>query len=275
MDSSSNASSTNPGVESGADDGGVLTRFASSSWRAACVGIDHALDLVFPPTCVSCHGLVERDASGFRHLCVSCRRRVVLVREPHCATCGYPFFGEKAENSACLHCELLRPVYGEGRTATLLQGPTRRLVHALKYEKGFHILRDIEAIARANRYFTSFLAGAVLVPVPLHARKERERGYNQAELLAKCLAGVAGSAGVERIVHRVVDTSTQTRLNRESRQENLKNAFALADARSLKATLRYVLVDDVFTTGATLNACARVLRRSGLTRVDVATLGHG
>ncbi|MGH8020385.1 MAG: ComF family protein, partial [Opitutaceae bacterium] len=150
-----------------------------------------------------------------------------------------------------------------------------RLVHALKYERGFHLLRDVEAIARANPYFTSFLAGAILVPVPLHSRKHRERGYNQAELLAQCLAEVTGAAGVERVVRRIVDTSTQTRLNRENRQENLKNAFALAGAASLKATQRYVLVDDVFTTGATLNACARVLRRSGLTRVDVATLGHG
>ena len=194
MDFSSNVSSTSPGGDIREGENGPRTARPAASWQMLSVGIDAALDLVFPPVCVSCHALVERDESEFRHLCASCRRRLVLVREPHCTTCGYPFFGVKAENSACPHCELLQPVYHEGRTATLLQGPARRLVHALKYERGFHILRDIEAIARMNSYFTSFLDGAILVPVPLHARKERERGYNQARLLAECLAGIAGAA---------------------------------------------------------------------------------
>ncbi|HEX9784690.1 MAG TPA: phosphoribosyltransferase family protein [Opitutaceae bacterium] len=136
-------------------------------------------------------------------------------------------------------------------------------------------MRDIAALVRANTYFAGFLAGAVLVPVPLHPRKQRERGFNQAELIANCLVQTVGAAGVEMRLKRVVDTATQTRLNRQSRQENLKNAFALATTDLLKTSSRYVLVDDVFTTGATLNACARALRRSGLTRIDVATLGHG
>ncbi|MGH8021791.1 MAG: double zinc ribbon domain-containing protein, partial [Opitutaceae bacterium] len=122
MDSSLNVSSTSPGVEGGGNGGVVRKPFGAGSRRVFCEGIDGALDLVFPPSCVSCHALVERDESGFRHLCSSCRRRLVLVREPHCSTCGYPFFGEKAENSACPHCELLQPVYGEGRTALLLHG---------------------------------------------------------------------------------------------------------------------------------------------------------
>ncbi|HEX9784689.1 MAG TPA: double zinc ribbon domain-containing protein [Opitutaceae bacterium] len=120
MDSASNASSTSPEAEPEScacpDDPG------ESRWRRVVESVEGALDLLFPPTCVSCHGLVEADESGcgFRHLCASCRRRVVLVRGPHCTTCGYPFFGVKLENSGCPHCELLRPVYNEGRTATLL-----------------------------------------------------------------------------------------------------------------------------------------------------------
>lgn len=271
MDSFSNVSSTpEAGAErtlSGADVDG------RSVLRAASAIVGRFAELVFPSTCVSCHGLVEEG--GLTHLCAGCRRRIVLVRAPHCTTCGYPYFGEKAENSACPHCELLQPVYGEGRTATLLLGPMRRLVHTLKYDRGTHVLRDVEAIVRDHAHFASFLAGAVLVPVPLHRRKQRERGFNQADSLARCFAQVAGGLRVETLLERVIDTPTQTHLDRAQRQENLKNAFALAARGFIEPSLRYVLVDDVFTTGATLNACAHRLRAAGATRIDVATLGHG
>jgi ComF family protein len=208
-------------------------------------------------------------------LCAGCRRRIVIVGAPHCTTCGHPFFGEMAENLGCAHCETLRPAFGAGRTATLLQGPMRDVVHALKYHRAMHVLRDIADLVRANPHFLEFLRGARLVPVPLHPRKERERRFNQAELLAQVLAQEVPGTTVEPVLRRVVDTPTQTRLDREQRRENLKNAFALARRRPLEPAHRYVLVDDVFTTGATLNACASVLARAGLTTIDVATLGHG
>jgi len=190
-------------------------------------------------------------------------------------TCGYPFFGSLEENTGCVHCEELDPAFREGRTAGLLHGPLRRLVHALKYEGAVHLIRDVEAVARGNAHFREFLHGAVLVPVPLHPRKQRERGFNQAQLLADAFAAVVSDVVVKPLIKRVIDTPTQTRLDREQRKSNLKNAFALADEAGIQTDLRYVLVDDVFTTGATLNACAKVLRRAGLTAIDVATLGHG
>lgn len=276
MDSSSNASSTpepNPPNEAArsARDPGSLP-----AWRRRAAGIlAGGLDVLFPATCVSCHGLVEGNENGFRHLCDGCRRRLILVAPPHCTTCGYPFFGVLAENTGCPHCAELRPVFGEGRTAALLQGPLRDLVHALKYERALHVVHDVAAIVAANAHFRAFLAGAVLVPVPLHPRKQREREFNQAHVLAECFAAAVPSARLQPLLRRVVDTATQTRLDRAARQANLKNAFALAARAPVEPAARYVLVDDVFTTGATLNACASVLRRAGLTRIDVATLGHG
>lgn len=208
-------------------------------------------------------------------LCHSCARRLVLAHPPHCTTCGYPFFGQRAGNIGCLHCEELRPVFREGRTLGLLQGPLRRLVHALKYEHALHVLQDVEALVHRHAHFREFFPDAVVVPVPLHARKLRERGYNQAELLAGIFAAAAPGARVSRLLRRVADTGTQTRLDRAERQENLKNAFALAAKAPVEPAARHVLVDDVFTTGATLNACASVLRLAGVRTIDVATLGHG
>lgn len=232
------------------------------------------LDVVFPRSCVHCGGLAEDGR--LRHLCPACERQLFIVEAPHCPTCGHPYFGETEVNRLCEHCEALVPEFGEGKTAILLKGAGRSLVHALKYHHGLHVLEDIAAIMAAAPGYAAYLRGAVLVPVPLHPRKLRERRYNQSLLLAECAAqAAAGEARVEELLRRVVDTESQTRHDRATRQLNLKNAFALAQRGTINPAQRYVLVDDVFTTGSTLNACATVLRRAGALNLDVVTFGHG
>ena len=232
------------------------------------------LDVVFPRSCVHCGGLVE--AGRLRHLCPACERLLFVVGPPHCSTCGHPYFGETEVNRLCPHCEALEPKFGEGRTAILLKGSGRSLVHALKYHHALHVLEDMVIIMAAAPGYAEYLHGAVLVPVPLHPRKLRERRYNQSLLLARCCVLVAaGPAPVEELLARVVDTESQTHYDREARQKNLKNAFALAPGGTINPAQRYILVDDVFTTGSTLNACAAVLRRAGVLNLDVVTFGHG
>ncbi|MCX6938327.1 MAG: ComF family protein [Verrucomicrobia bacterium] len=233
-----------------------------------------AADLVFPPSCVHCGDLVE--ASPLRMVCVACVPLLVRVEPPCCPCCGHPFFGEASGERLCVHCEGLRPEFGEGRTAVLFRGPARSLVHTLKYRQGLHVLGDMAKIVAANPHVADFLRGAVLVPVPLHGRKERERGYNQAsEYVQALVSALGGATRCAAVLARVIDTQTQTSLDRAQRQANLKNAFALAPGVGINPELRYVLIDDVFTTGSTLNACAAVLRRAGALKVDVCTFGHG
>jgi len=232
-------------------------------------------DVLFPPICVSCGGLVE-GGGELRHLCVSCVRRIHWVRPPACTTCGHPFFGEMEAGRRCPHCAQLRPSFREGRTAVLFSGPVRALVIELKYHQGLHVLEDMAAILRRAGPVLDFARGATLVPVPLHPRKLRERGYNQSRLIADAIANSAGGgARVEELLVRVRDTPTQTALDRQARAANLKNAFALARGATLNPAHRYILVDDVFTTGSTLNGCSRVLRRAGCRDPDVVTFGHG
>ena len=233
-------------------------------------------DTVFPPVCVHCRALPED--SGYRHLCVSCAGQLEFVRPPHCVTCGHPYFGEVLPDAdrLCPHCENLQPAYRAGRTAELFKGPARALVIELKYHRGLHVLADMEQIFRHSPHVLDAVRHATLIPVPLHPRKERERGYNQSSLLAQALARAAGGGTrVEPLLRRTADTATQTAFDRRTRQANLKNAFALARGADVIPGQHYVLVDDVFTTGSTLNSCALTLRRAGCLNLDVATFGHG
>lgn len=232
-------------------------------------------DVVFPPVCVSCRGVVPSEGE-FRHLCPRCASQLDWVRPPHCTTCGHPFYGEVEGERLCPHCEGLAPAYREGRTAVLLKGPGRALVHELKYHAGLQVLADIEHIFRRAPHVLELARDAVLVPVPLHPRKLRERGYNQSELIAEALVrALDGRGEVRQLLRRAVDTETQTHHDRRQRQANLKNAFAVASGASITTAQHYLLVDDVFTTGSTLNSCALALRRVGAVCLDVVTFGHG
>lgn len=176
----------------------------------------------------------------------------------------------------CAHCRGLDPAYQAGRTAVLFKGPARSLLLELKYRRGWHVLADLEKILIQAPEVLESARGGVLVPVPLHPRKLRERGYNQSELLARALARAAGGgARVENHLRRIEDTPSQTGFGRKARQLNLKNAFALAPRASLNPGLRHVLVDDVFTTGSTINSCARALRMAGCLRLEAVTFSHG
>lgn len=240
-------------------------------WRALGRGLR---DVLFPPSCLHCGDKVE--ASPLRHVCAACEPLITRVESPSCPCCGHPFFGEASGERLCVHCEGLRPEFCEGRTAVLFKGPARALVHELKYRQGLFVLEDLAALVCDNPHTADFLRGVTLVPVPLHPRKERERGYNQGRELALTVAKrLGGTTTVSELLARIVDTQTQTNLDREQRRANLKNAFALAPRAPINPNLRYVLIDDVFTTGSTLNACAAVLRRAGCLTVDVCTFGHG
>lgn len=185
------------------------------------------------------------------------------------------FFGMLAGARVCPHCAELTPQFDEGKTLFLAKGAGRTLLHELKYRGGFYVLEDIARMVRSTGHMLDYLSDAQLVPVPLHPDKLRERGFNQSEKLASLLAQCAEASRVSDILIRTRFTQTQTKFDRKIRHQNVKNAFAMARDARVIPELTYILVDDVFTTGSTLNACASVLRQAGATQIKVATLGHG
>lgn len=233
-----------------------------------------SLDLVFPRSCLHCG---EHTAnSKLDYLCTDCTRELHICEPPACTTCGYPFFGILSADRACPHCAELDPLFSQGKTLFLAKGAGRSLLHHLKYREGFYALKDLKKLAATTLHYYSYFQNSTLVPVPLHPTKERERGFNQSLKLALMLSQLYQPAlPVENLLIRTKFTQTQTRLNRSKRHHNVKNAFALAPNAVLDSQVNYILVDDVFTTGATLNACARVLLEHGATHIKVATLGHG
>ena len=193
---------------------------------------------------------------------------------PCCTICGYPYLGAITGPKQCPHCAELNPLFDQEKILFLAQGPGRSLLHELKYRHGFYVLRDIASMVLNSSDYTAYINGATLIPVPLHPVKFRERGFNQSQKLATMLAKTC-QAKVLNLLRRTKFTQTQTRLNRHLRYQNVKNAFAIATNARVIADDDYILIDDVFTTGSTLNACAQVLRQVGAKSIRVATIGHG
>lgn len=231
------------------------------------------LDLVWPRSCVGC-GLAV-GTSPFRYLCPCCSSRLPFIQPPSCVSCGEPMSGLVGPGARCPSCLEQAPWNCGGRSLMRFEGVAQSFVHRLKYGEGRWLGRDLGTLFGACGWVCGFAGGSLLVPVPLHPRKARQRGYNQARMIALAVAGEAAGAELGEVLVRRVDTSTQTRLSREERRRNMKNAFAIAPGAVLNRDRTHILVDDVFTTGSTLESCARCLRQGGVERVRVLTLCHG
>ena len=231
------------------------------------------VEIFYPSSCLHCCDAVEH--SDYQFLCSACSRELFLSKPPSCSTCGYPFFGMLVGPRICPHCTELDPLFEQGKTLFLAKGPARSIIHALKYQSGFYVLKDVKVMIAKIPSYKDYFDGAILVPVPLHPTKERERGFNQSLVIAKSLNDATMAKDLQNLLVRKVYTQTQTRLSRTARHQNVKNAFALASDAVVIPNQTYILVDDIITTGSTFNACAAALREAGATQIKVATLGHG
>lgn len=233
---------------------------------------DAAVDLLFPPGCMGCP-VIPEDRS--LPLCLSCQEKLPRVGTFSCRRCCQSYEGESAADFACANCGELDYSFESFATIYLAKGLVREAIHDLKYRERTgmiplltHWLSEALADERlASRKFD------LVVPVPLFPRKERERGFNQSALLAKALAAKIG-VPYRAVLRRIRDTSTQTQLDRNRRIENLRDAIVLDKVQSV-SNLNILLVDDVFTTGATLNECSHVLCRADAASVCVVTVARG
>ena len=234
-----------------------------------------ATELVFPLHCPDCDGLIERGDAP--RLCDSCRGELVAVAHPFCNVCGEPFEGVPSSEFRCGNCAARNFHFDFAIAAYRNSGPARGLIHGFKYSRRIALRAELGTLLL--RAFEDprigQLDGAMLVPVPLHPRKRRERGFNQAEEIAR-VASVELGLPVVNALRRLRYTDTQAHMQRNQRLHNLRGAMALSRRRQLSSAIggaTVFLIDDVFTTGATAQECARVLKQDGeAARVIVVTV---
>lgn len=231
-----------------------------------------ALDLLYPRVCAGC----GQPAGYSGHLlCGDCLLGLPLIHPPYCRCCGDPVEGQIEHAYECSFCRRRRPFFRAARSAVRYRGSVRNVIRSFKYTGMTALAEDCAPliVATVRAHYASIPFDAV-VGVPLHRRRERIRGFNQSAILAHCVGKMLGVPAPQVVLDRRRDTPTQTGLSMAQRRGNVRNAFVVERPAWIEGR-RILLVDDVMTTGATVNACSRALMDAGAASVHVATVARG
>ena len=223
-----------------------------------------ALDIALPTLCVACREPVDGEG-----VCAACWAKLSFIAQPYCPRLGIPFVYDPGPDLLSMEAIANPPAYQRARAAVRYDDVARTLVHALKYQDRTDLAPAMGRwMARAGR---ELLAEAdVLVPVPLHWRRGWSRRYNQSGALARVIERQSGVKVASEALRRIRPTQQQIGLSRTQRANNVQGAFKVAPDRSADiAGRRVILIDDVLTSGATTDACARALLRAKAAQVDV------
>jgi ComF family protein len=248
------------------------SRSVSSHLRGAlgaCLGVwRHAaglvLDIALPTLCVACREPVDGEG-----VCAACWAKLSFIAPPYCPRLGIPFVYDPGPDLLSMEAIANPPAYQRARAAVRYDDVARTLVHALKYQDRTDLAPAMGRwMARAGRELLD--DADALIPVPLHWRRGWSRRYNQSGALARVIERQSGVKVVAEALRRVRPTEQQIGLSRSQRATNVQGAFKVAPHRQSEIQgRRVILIDDVLTSGATLDACARALLRARATQVDV------
>jgi ComF family protein len=228
------------------------------------------LDAVLPARCMACGETVDGDGA----LCAQCWLGIRFLAEPACACCGFPFEFAVPGQTLCIACTRALPAFERARAVFAYDDASRGLILAFKHADRIHHSPVFGRwLARSG---AALVADAdLIVPVPLHRWRLFRRRYNQAGLLAQALGRETGKKTSVDLLVRHRRTRTQGRMSRAARIRNIQGAFRLREnRRGAVGGARILLIDDVLTTGATVEECSRVLKRAGARAVDVLTLAR-
>lgn len=232
-----------------------------------------AIDLVYPRQCQVCGEV--RHCDRFAFLCNPCYEQAFWIQPPYCEKCGLPCSGRIDHPFSCPHCHDLALHFDRASALVRFRGVVRHAIHALKYKRQIFWVKALHGWMGAGLEGRDFREEVDLIlPVPLHPVRERERGFNQAVLLSRELSRQCRIPVRRRALARTRLTETQTHFDREERLANLRGAFEVRLPDEICGR-RVLLVDDVLTTGSTASECARVLRKAGATSILVFTLARG
>jgi ComF family protein len=230
------------------------------------------VDLVFPRNCPLCNRTLRTDDPGC--VCPACIAAFRRIEPPMCHWCGRPVRGAIRDEFVCSQCLGKRLHYDRAYSACLADTKMLDAIHRFKYQREVYFAPSLaQVLIECAARHVPWTELDAIVPVPLHPRKERQRHFNQARVLADALGTAFGKPLVDHNLRRVLDTPSQTFLDAEERRKNLRDAFRVKRTAEFTAK-RIVLLDDVFTTGSTSNACAQELKKAGAVSVFVLTLAR-
>lgn len=244
------------------------------------------MKLLYPICCPVCGEVQEQMLTdeGAACICPACEKKLIRVASPFCMRCGKPLEADRMRREYCGDCMRDRHAFVQGRAVFVYQGAIIGSMHRLKYANR----RDYAEVFAREAYETYAvwlrrIAPDALIPIPLHPKRRKERGYNQAELIAEALARLSGIPVEKKLLLRMIHTQPQKQLHARERKNNLKNAFQTS--KKIVQLKKVLLVDDIYTTGSTVDAAAEALLMAGVTKVyvlcicigggDVGGLDHG
>jgi ComF family protein len=232
------------------------------------------IDIIYPKKCHICLGFLDDKERRLPDICDNCLSGFPALTHPFCSICGLPFASKVKDDHLCEKCIRDRPFYDELRAPYLYEGNIMEAIHRLKYSGKSYLAKSMGRIlADFLKEWISDTEGMIMIPVPLHKKKLRQRGFNQSVLLVKSISRLLKLETDYFTLTRIRYTETQTGLTLEERRKNVKGAFEVTDNGNLNGK-SVILVDDVATKGNNINECARVLKKAGCEMVAGLTLAR-
>jgi ComF family protein len=234
--------------------------------------LDNISAIIFPPQCLACEEIINSPANPA--FCGHCREKIRFITGSICPVCGKPFWNSPAVSHICGSCLENRPYFIQARAVANFETIIMEAIHRFKYGRNISLGNALGSFM-ADFHFPDFdfTEYTLLIPVPLHIKRLRERGFNQSLLLAYKLGGKYKLPVNFSLIKRRKATLTQTGLNKTEREENIKGAFVVIDEKKV-CDENIILIDDVYTTGATINECAKTLLKTGAQKVAALTLAR-
>jgi ComF family protein len=229
-------------------------------------------EVIFPPQCLGCAEIMHQPNGQI--FCPTCEEKVKFINGNICPICGTTFPDSPAESHLCGNCLEKKPYFSLARAIFSYENIILNAIHQFKYKRHMSIGETLASfMADYNFPDVNYADYSLIIPVPLHIKRLRERGFNQSLILARAIGKSRQIPVNFSLLKRNKFTLTQTGSNKKERQQNVRRAFEVIDKNKI-AGENIIIIDDVYTTGATANECAKILMRAGARNVTVLTLAR-
>ncbi len=226
------------------------------------------LNLILPPRCIKCRNIVEKSGG----LCSYCWSKIEFITKSNCSICGFPFEYDMGVDTPCAACIAKKPPYDKAVAVFIYNDKSSDLITYFKYGDKIHAASTFAELMY-NKCRDQIDDADIIIPVPLHPKRLLRRRYNQSALISNHINRLSGVDTIPDLMSRKKNNVPQASLSKKERLQNVKGAFSIKKKYiNILQNKNIILIDDVMTTGATVSECAKVLKKSGASKVEIITL---